>query len=203
MPCLLKVIKDLLTSTQEMTIQKALCALNELVKSLTYDLKIYLEDVIRILLEYVKAPQFSEEVKDWAMYALSSTIMEAEKKIVPYMAELCEVCNAIITHQGQENLGQAVKGQALMCAGRLAAACGKETFPTQALDVFTQFGLQCLSTDGANKFQLRDTAISYFSDLSILLGEEMAPVFDQVMTEILKTCNADDEIKVNEDKDGA
>ena len=31
MPCLLKVLKDLLTSKHDMTIQKALCALNELV----------------------------------------------------------------------------------------------------------------------------------------------------------------------------
>lgn len=31
MPCLLKVLHDLMTSKQDMTIQKALCALNELV----------------------------------------------------------------------------------------------------------------------------------------------------------------------------
>lgn len=90
-----------------------------------------------------------------------------------------------------------------MCAGRLAAGCGKEKFPAQAIEAFTQFGLQCLSIDGENKFELRETAITYFSDLSVLLGEEMAPVFEQVMGEILKTCNADDEIKVNEDGDGA
>jgi hypothetical protein len=104
MPCLLKVVKDLLTSKQDMTIQKALYALNELVQNLAYDLKIYLEDTIRILLEYVQAPQFSKEVKYWAMYALSNTIMQAEKKIMPYMEELCEVFNAIITHQGQDNV---------------------------------------------------------------------------------------------------
>jgi len=203
MPCLLKVVKDLLTSKQDMTIQKALYALNELVQNLAYDLKLYMDDVIRILLEYVKAPQFSKEVKYWAMYALSNTILCAEKKITPYMEELCEVFNSIITHQGQENVEQTVKGQALMCAGRLAAGCGKEKFPAQAIEAFTQFGLQCLSIDGENKFELRETAITYFSDLSVLLGEEMAPVFEQVMGEIIKTCNADDEIKVNEDKDGA
>lgn len=55
MPCLLKVVKDLLTSKQDMPIQKALYALNELVQNLAYDLKIYLEETIRILLAYVKA----------------------------------------------------------------------------------------------------------------------------------------------------
>lgn len=97
---------------------------------------------------------------------------------MPYMVELCEVFNAIITHKGSESVEQTVKGQALMCAGRLAAACGKEKFPTQAIDAFTQFSLQCLATEGENKFELRDTAITYFSDLSILIEEEMAPVFD-------------------------
>jgi hypothetical protein len=50
-----------------------------------------------VILEYVKPPQFPEEVKFWAMYALSNTILTAEKKILPYMAELCELCNALIT----------------------------------------------------------------------------------------------------------
>lgn len=89
-----------------------------------------------------------------------------------------------------------------MCAGRLAASCGKEKFPAKAIEAFTQFGLQCLSNDGENKFELRDTAITYFSDLSILIEEEIAPVFDQVMAEIIKTCNADDEIKIQDDKEG-
>lgn len=101
-----------------------------------YDLKLYLDDTIRLLLEYVKAPQFSTEVKYWTMYALSSTIMESEKKILPYMEELCEVCNAIITNQGF-NFAEQVKGEALMCVGRLAAACGKDKFPMQVLEAFT------------------------------------------------------------------
>ena len=50
-----------------------------------------------VILEYVKPPQFSEEVKFWAMYALSNTILHAEKKILPYMTDLCELCNALIT----------------------------------------------------------------------------------------------------------
>ena len=65
--------------------------------------------------------------------------MHAEKKINPYMEELCELCNSIVT--GQIKVPTTVKGQALMCAGRLAAACGKEKFPGKAIDAFTLFGL--------------------------------------------------------------
>jgi hypothetical protein len=80
-----------------------------------------------------------------------------------------------------------------MCAGKLASSCGKEKFPTQAIEVFTAFGLECLAED--NKFELRETAISYFSDLTVLLKEEIAPVFNQVMTEVLKTCMKEDDYK--------
>ena len=135
------------------------------------------------------------------MYALSNTIMHAEKKITPYMEELCELCNSIVT--GQIKVPTTVKGQALMCAGRLAAACGKEKFPGKAIDAFTLFGLQCLSTEGANKYELRETAITYFADLSIFLKDDIAPVFDQIITEIIKTCVASDEYKGNEEKEGA
>jgi hypothetical protein len=59
--------------------------------------------------------------------------------------------------------------------------------------VFTLFGLECLKED--NKYELRETAISYFSDLTVLMKEEIAPVFDQVMTEILKTCMQEDKFE--------
>lgn len=54
MPCLIKVLNDLQTSKQDMTIQKALCALNELVQNLAWDLKLYLDEIVKIVLLYVK-----------------------------------------------------------------------------------------------------------------------------------------------------
>ena len=185
-PCLLRVIKDLYVSKHDMTIQKSLFALNEFVQNLDYDIKIYLEDIIKLLLEYINAQQFSRDVRYWALIALSSTIAAAGKKILPYMQVLLDALHNIITAQGQANTQQSCKGQALMCAGKLASSCGKDKFPTQAIEVFTAFGLECLKED--NKFELRETSISYFSDLTFLIKEEIAPVFDQVMTEILKTC---------------
>ena len=86
-----------------------------------------------------------------------------------------------------------------MCAGRLAASCGKDQFPMQAIEEFTKFGLECLKT--TDKFELKETAMTYFSDLSILLKEDIAPVFDQVIASILLTMNREDEHeKVGEKK---
>ena len=74
MPCLLKVIKDLGESKHDMTIQKTLFALNEFVQNLEYDVKFYLEDIINLMISYVQAPQFSRDIKYWALIALSNTI---------------------------------------------------------------------------------------------------------------------------------
>ena len=92
------------------------------------------------------------------------------------MQQLLDVLHGIITSQVAANTQQSCKGQALMCAGKLAAACWKDKFPTQAIEVFTAFGLECLKED--NKYELRETSISYFSDLTVLLKEEISPVFN-------------------------
>ena len=68
-------------------------------------------------------------MKYWALIALSSTIAAAQKKILPYMTPLLESLHGIVTSQGVANTQQSVKGQALMCAGKLASSCGKENFP--------------------------------------------------------------------------
>ena len=114
---------------------------------------------------------------------------------------LLETFNTIITSEGSVT-EQNVKGQALMCAGKLASSCGKENFPEAAITAFTNFALECLKHD--NKFELRETSITYFSDLSVLIKEDMAPVFETVITEILKTCEKDEEFKetLNEKKEG-
>ena len=181
------------TSKHEMTIQKTLFACNEFVQNLEFDIKLYLEDLIKLLLTYVNAPQFTRDVRYWALICLSSTIGAAQKKIIPYMQQLLEAFHQIITNEGSVSEAQSTKGQALMCAGKLASACGKDNFPKEAIEVFTMFGLECLKSD--NKFELRETAISYFSDLSVLMKEDIAPVFETVMTEIIKTCMQEDQMK--------
>jgi hypothetical protein len=131
---------------------------------------------------------------------MANTIGVASKKILPYMNPLLECFHTIIT-QGAAVAAQNVKGQALMCAGKLASACGKEQFPEQAIDEFTKFALECLKQDTGNKLELRETAITYFSDLSVLIKEDMKPIFDEVMTEIIKTCVKEDEFAQVEKKD--
>lgn len=66
--------------------------------------------------------------------------------------------------------GQNVKGQALMVAGRLIASCGKEKIKPEYVTTFTNFGGQHLQ--GGSKFELRETAITYFADLAVFLGDD-------------------------------
>ena len=71
---------------------------------------------------------------------------------------------------------QAVKGQVMVCAGKLAASVGKERFPQDALIAFIDFAKDCLKQDN-NKYELRETAMTFFYELSELLEEEIAPIF--------------------------
>jgi len=100
MPYLMRVVKDLQNSKHDMTVQKTLFALNEFVGNLDYDIKLYLDDVITLLMGYVQATHFSRDVKYWALVSLSSTIGCAQKKIIPYTDGLMNVFSAIVTAPG-------------------------------------------------------------------------------------------------------
>ena len=67
---------------------------------------------------------------------------------------------------------QSVKGKALSCAGSLAQICG-ENFPQDALEEFTRFALECLQQTDA-KFELKETAINYFAQISQVMRSKMA-----------------------------
>jgi len=75
-----------------------------------------------------------------------------------------------------------------MCAGQLASAVGKEKFPQECIEVFTKYALEFLVMD---KFELRETAISYFAELVRILKSEMQPIIDTVLSEILKSCKSE------------
>ena len=82
----------------------------------------------------------------------------------------------------------------MVCAGKLAAAVGRAKFPADALEGFVAFAKDCLKQE-TNKMELRETAMTFFYELSDLLGEDIAPIFNEVMTEILKTCNKEDDFE--------
>lgn len=64
--------------------------------------------------------------------------------------------------------------------------CGKEKFPMEAIEVFSQFGLQCLQQKD-NKLQLREQAIGYFSEISKVLKSDMKPILKTVLEEVMKS----------------
>lgn len=193
LPALVRLLKDLAQSKKDMTIQKALFALNEFVKDLEYDIKYYLDDCIPLLLAYINNTQFSRDVRYWALFALSSTIGIAEKRIIPYQDQLIKALSDIVHADQGTSENQNVKGQALMCIGKLASSCGRERFPEEAISVFTNFALSCLN-EKDNKLELRETAFNFFSDLSYLIKEGIQPIFEQILTEILKSCKEDAEM---------
>jgi hypothetical protein len=46
-----------------------------------------------------------------------------------------------------------------------------------------------------DKYELRETAISYFAELAKVVKNEMAPIINTVIDEILKTCKSEEGVK--------
>ena len=82
-----------------------------------------------------------------------------------------------------------------MCAGNLAQACGDGEFPQQALEEFTRFALECLNQTDA-KFELKETAINYFSEISKILKSKMAQLIPTIVPIIIEST----ETKLNIEK---
>ena len=53
---------------------------------------------------------------------------------------------------------------------------GREHFPAECLETFTKYGLEFISEP--NKYEMRETAISYFAEIAKILRGEMAPIID-------------------------
>ena len=82
-PSLLRVLREL-TPANDMTIQKGLFALHEFTNNLHEDIKVYLPELVAILLAYATNMSFSRDVRYWALTAIGSVESSAEKKILPY-----------------------------------------------------------------------------------------------------------------------
>lgn len=111
-------------------------------------------------------------------------------KILPYMNNILKALMDIVNNT-QINVQEQgiIKGQAIMCAGQLASAVGKDRFPMECIEVFTKHALTFIQEQ--NKFELRETAISYFAELSRIMKDDMAPIIEQVLTEVLSSCKSD------------
>ncbi len=122
-------------------------------------------------------------------------------KIMPYLNEILKTLMDIVTSTNMSSSDESVvKGQAIMCAGQLAAAVGKARFPSECIETFTKQALVYLQEE--NKFELRETAVSYFAELCKILKDEMQPIIDQVVTQVLASCKSEKGVKQFKDENG-
>lgn len=160
------------------------------------EIKPYLNDCIAAVTLFISGADYKKGTRYWALNALGSIVLCAEKKILPFQEDLLKLIFNIIQ---SEQMEQEVKGQALSCAGHIAASCGKDQFPKEALEVFTKFGMECLCGE-KKKYELRETALSYFSEISKILKNDMAPIFDKVLEQIFATCVSEEGIQSTTEK---
>ena len=114
-----------------------------------------------MLMPYLIGVNQKRGVRYQALLAVSAFITAAEREIMPHRDDILKVIYEIVNSEQDQEL----RGAALLCAGNLAQACGKDNFPMEALEAFTKFGLQCLQSEDTKKFELKSTAIGYFSEI--------------------------------------
>ncbi len=150
-----------------------------------YEMKPYLQPNVEICMAYINGPTQYRKVKYMALTALSSIIIAAERNILPFQQSLLQSFFSTI-ERCTEMQDQQIKGKTLMCAGNLANASGHEHFPQEALEKFTAFGLECLQ-QSESKFELKETAINYFSEIAKILKSKMAPIIPLIIEHILSS----------------
>lgn len=90
-----------------------------------------------------------------------------------------------------------------MCAGNLAFSCGPGNFPGDALERFTQFALECLQQN-ESKFELKETAMNYFSEIAKILKSQMAQIIPMIIEPILAATETQiSSVKVDNKEGGA
>lgn len=195
MPVLLQVLEaqlEIATQSEEQAsnAERAIYALSEFCANMEeYEIRPYLSKSLEVCVAYLNGAQQHRKVKYMALTALSSIIIAADNYIIPSRDVLMNSFMAIV--QGATALqDQAIKGKALMCAGNLAQACGRDNFPQAVLEDFTRFGIQCLQHEEAI-FELKETAINYFSEISKIMKSDMAPLIPTIIEPILAVASAD------------
>ena len=191
MPVLLQVLQgqvEVATQSEEHAnyAERALRALGEFAGSMEeYEVKQYLQSGVDICLAFLLGPNQLRKVKYMALDALSPLIIAAEHQIMPMQQALLQAFFTTIdnctTIQDQQ-----IKGKTLLCAGNLASACGPGNFPSEALERFTQFALECLQQTTDSKFELKETAMNYFAEIAKILKSQMAQIVPLIIDPIIE-----------------
>lgn len=73
--------------------------MHEFTNNLHDDVKVYLPELVPLLLGYINNHQYSRDVRYWALTALGSVESSAEKKIIPYQEQILKALYDTITNE--------------------------------------------------------------------------------------------------------
>jgi hypothetical protein len=145
-PVLFKVLQDrqqiaTVSADHALHTEKAIYSVKEFIEQMhETEVKPYLETGLQMLMPYLLGANQKRGVRYMTLLAVSSFITAAEREIMPHRDDILKIIYEIVNSDQDQEL----KGAALLCAGNLAQACGKDNFPMDALEAFTKFGLVCI-----------------------------------------------------------
>ena len=133
-PCILQMLESqvelaVTSSEHALSAEKSLYAISEFAANMDdTEVKPYIRRGLELISKYLNGKGQKRSVRYQSLNALSAFINAGQHLIVPYMVGLLENLYEIVKTATDKD-SQQVKGQALMCAGNLANACGKDKFP--------------------------------------------------------------------------
>ena len=119
-------------------------------------------------------------VQEMAVAALAATAVAAEEEFSPYVEGAATLMGRFMTLNDEKMFS--LRGRALECMGHMAIAVGKDTFRP-----FFSATMQCacegLTLDSTD---LHEFAYAVFANLAKVMGEEFAPVLNELVPHLVK-----------------
>ena len=173
--------------------QKGLYAIDIFCEYFDDDIEQYLPALVTKLTALTVYDSDSK-VKEMAVSALTSAISSAEQKITPFFLPIVQLLGGILQSADKE---MNLKATALQCLGTLASSSTIELF-TPYLQDSLAVAFNFLSQE---VLELREAGFAFFYSLCKLLKGAVEPYADQILAQALKSCEAQEGTKIEENED--
>lgn len=125
-------------------------------------------------------------VQEMTVAALAATAVAAEEEFAPYVPGVASLMAKLM--QLKDEKAFSLRGRALECMGHIAIAVGKETFRP-----YFQSTMQC-ACEGLTfeSTDLHEFAYAAFANLSKVMGDEFAPVLQELVPHLITVISQDE-----------
>ena len=144
-----------------------------------------LDPLVRKLASMLEATN-KRSVQEMTVAALAATAVAAEEEFAPYVVGVASLMSKLM--ELKEEKTYSLRGRALECMGHIAIAVGKEHFRPY-FGATMQCACEGLTFDSTD---LHEFAYAAFANLAKVMGDEFAPVLEQLVPHLVTVISQDE-----------